>query len=308
MWWNRSDGTLVRDLPTTRQVMPYLMRGRNESVVYFGHEISIAKSDEFIRAWNQANPMLRIDIFHLAVWGLRDALERTPSVHRFVAGGRVYDRHGIWFSYAVKRKLETGSPFVVVKRRFDQDASFGDMVEGMHAEQARTLEMDDSAIDREVRTLMRFPGFVRRFLMACVRTADRLGMLPRSYIEKDPMFASAFFANMASFGMPAVYHHLYEYGTATIFVSIGRPVPEPGSSTTGPDRRRTMTIKYAYDERAEDGLAAWFTCRRVKQVLEDPAAHGLVVEPRSAGAVTDDTPVNGEGSIPSAAAVVESSP
>ena len=86
MWWRRSDGTLVRNLPPTRQVMPYLMRGRNESTVYFGQDISIAKSDEFISAWNQANPMLRIDIFHLTVWGLRDALERNPTVHRFVAG------------------------------------------------------------------------------------------------------------------------------------------------------------------------------------------------------------------------------
>ncbi|MBM3672595.1 MAG: hypothetical protein FJW86_10520 [Actinobacteria bacterium] len=307
MWWRRSDGTLVRNLPPTRQVMPYLMRGRNESTVYFAQEISIAKADEFISAWNQANPMLRVDIFHVAVWGLRDALERNPTAHRFVAGGRVYDRKGIWFSYAVKRKLEQGAPFVVVKRRFDTDADFGAMVEGMQAEQAQTLEVEDSTIDKEVRLLMKFPGFIRRLLMAGVRVADRMGMLPRSYIERDPMFASAFFANMASFGMPAVYHHLYEYGTATIFVSIGRPVAEPGSPTSGPDRRRTMTIKYAYDERAEDGLVAWFTCRRVKQILEDPVAHGLVAAPRAAGAVTEVTPESEDTPIASAA-VVESSP
>lgn len=308
MWWRRSDGTLARNLPPTRQVMPYLMRGRNESIVYFEHEVSLAKTDEFISAWNQANPMLRIDVFHLAVWGLKDALERNPTVHRFVAGGRVYDRTGIWFSYAVKRKLETGAPFVVIKRRFDLDETFGQMVEGMYTEQAKALEVEDGAIDREVRLLMRFPGFIRRFLMACVRLADRFGMLPRSYIEKDPMFTSAFFANMASFGMPAVYHHLYEYGTATIFVSIGRPVAEPGSPTTGPDRRRVTTVKYSYDERAEDGLAAWFTCRRVKQILEDPAGSGVAIETRSVGVVADTVPETEEPPLGRAAATVDSSP
>lgn len=287
MWWRRVDGVLARNVPNTRRVMPYLMRGRNESAVYLSNDVALAKTDAFVGAWNHANPKLRIDVFQVAVWALKDAMERNPTVNRFVAGGRLYDRHGIWFSYAVKRKLETGAPMVVVKRRFDFDGSFGDMVEGMHAEQARAMSGEISTVDRELGLLMKFPGFIRRFLMAGVRGADNLGLLPRSYIEKDPMYCSAFFANMASFGMPAVYHHLYEYGTAAIFVSVGRPVTEPGSPKSGPERRRTMTIKYTYDERVEDGLAAWFTARRLKQIIEDPDAHGLVVESRAAGSVEE---------------------
>ena len=30
-WWNRPDGDLVKDLPFNRRVMPYIMKGRNES-------------------------------------------------------------------------------------------------------------------------------------------------------------------------------------------------------------------------------------------------------------------------------------
>jgi len=92
------------------------------------------------------------------------------------------------------------------------------------------------------------------------------------------MYGSAFFANMASFGMPAVYHHLYEYGTVGIFCSLGRPVTEPGGPTSGPNRRRTMNVRWTYDERAEDGLTAWFAMRRFRQVMEDPAGCGLTVE------------------------------
>ena len=114
--------------------------------------------------------------------------------------------------------------------------------------------------------------------MRLVNVADRLGMLPRSFIENDPMYASAFFANMASLGMPAVYHHLYEYGTCGIFSSLGRPTTEPGSPTSGPDRRRTMNVRWTYDERVEDGLMAWYAIRRFAQVLEDPAGTGLTVE------------------------------
>jgi hypothetical protein len=199
-------------------------------------------------------------------------------VHRFVAGGRLYDRIGVWFSYVVKTRLETGAPFVVVKRRFDLDESLGAMVDGMQELQRQATSGDNGTVDREVGLLMLFPGFIRRILMMFVRAFDNLGILPRGYIEKDPMYTSAFFANMASFGMPAVYHHLYEYGTAGIFCSVGRPATVPGSPQTGPDRRRTMQLKFTYDERAEDGLAAWFTIRRLRQIIEDPEGSGLTVE------------------------------
>ncbi len=258
--------------------MPYLMRGRNEAAVNFEQDLSLRRTDAFIRDWNQANPMLRIDIFHLACWGLKETFERVPSTHRFVAGGRLYDRKGIWFSYAVKQKLETGAPMVVIKRRFDTDESFGAMVAGMARTQSDFRHGAEQRVERELGFLLAFPGFIRRIMMAVVRGLDRLGMLPRSYIEHDPMYASAFFANMASFGMPAVFHHLYEYGTCGVFGSLGRPVTDPGSPTSGPDRRRSMTVRWTYDERSDDGLAAWYSLRRFKQVVEDPAASGLVVE------------------------------
>lgn len=268
----------MRDLPRNRRVMPYLMRGRNESAVYFEHDIALRKADAFIREWNQANPGLRVDVFHLAVWGLRQTIDRNPTINRFVAGGRLYQRNGIWFSYAVKSKLVTGAPLVVVKRRMDLDESFAAMVVGMQKTEARYRSGDAAQVDRELGLLLLFPGFVRRLLMRGVNGLDRLGMLPRSYVEGDPMYSSAFLANMASLGMPPVYHHLYEYGTASIFCSLGRPVPEPGSPTSGPDRRRTMQVRWTFDERAEDGLTAWFAARRFRQVVEDPIACGVAIE------------------------------
>ncbi len=196
----------------------------------------------------------------------------------FVAGGRLYRRRGIWFSYAIKAKLEPDAPLIVVKRRFDLDESFAAMVEGMRDTEHSYRYGAAARVDRELGLLLAFPGFVRRILMRLVNVADRFGMLPRSFIENDPMYASAFFANMASLGMPSVYHHLYEYGTCGIFSSLGRPSTEPGSPTSGPDRRRTMNVRWTYDERVEDGLMAWYAIRRFAQVLEDPLGAGLTVE------------------------------
>ena len=51
---------------------------------------------------------------------------------------------------------------------------------------------------------------------------------------------------------------------------------EPGSPTSGPDRRRIMKVTYSFDERTEDGFTAWRSIQHFKRIVEDPAAAGLV--------------------------------
>jgi len=49
LWWRRPDGDLVRDLPLNRRVMPYMMRGRNESAYYFDIELALPRTDAWVR-------------------------------------------------------------------------------------------------------------------------------------------------------------------------------------------------------------------------------------------------------------------
>jgi hypothetical protein len=279
LWWRRPDGELVRDLPLNRQVMPYLMRGRNESAYYFEIELALRRTDAWVREFNAAHPGLQADAFHLALWAIRECMKKYPTMNRFVAGGRLYQRDTISFSYAVKQRLQEGAPIVVVKRTFPPDESFTDLVTAVqtqvHDDRFGGPTNGPSNIDKELALLMKFPGFARRIAMWGVRTGDRFGLLPASFIDHDPMFASAFVAHMASFGMPAGYHHLYEYGSAGIFVVLGRPTTDAGSPTSGPDRRRTMRVTYTFDERTEDGFTAWRSIQYFKRMVEDPAAAGL---------------------------------
>ena len=191
------------------------------------------------------------------MWTIAQILDQFPTMNRFVVGGRLYQREDIWFTYSAKQSLKGKSPLIVLKRRFDPDEPFADMVRDMQDQ----LHEDRyggrmSPSDAEAALILKFPGVVRRLILAVGRVGDAFGLLPASMIEHDPMYASVFFANLASIGMDACYHHLYEYGSIGIFGVIGRPVTDPGSPTSGPDRRRSMTLRWTFDERCEDGLVA----------------------------------------------------
>ena len=70
MLWRRSDGELVRDLEPTKGIVPYLMRGRNESAVYFEQQVAMRHADAYIREFNVAHPGTPITIQHVVMWTL----------------------------------------------------------------------------------------------------------------------------------------------------------------------------------------------------------------------------------------------
>ncbi|MFP6640525.1 MAG: hypothetical protein VCC04_09795, partial [Myxococcota bacterium] len=82
-------------------------------------------------------------------------------------------------------------------------------------------------------------------------------------IENDPMFSSVFVANLGSVGLDAGYHHLWEYGTCSIFSVLGQVHARA-------DGQQIMRVKYSYDERIQDGLYAAITLQGITDRLQDP--------------------------------------
>ena len=56
---------------------------------------------------------------------------------------------------------------------------------------------------------------------------DKHGILPKGIIEASPFHTSLFLTNLKSIKMETVYHHIYNFGTTGIFVSMGKEKWEP---------------------------------------------------------------------------------
>jgi hypothetical protein len=126
--------------------------------------------------------------------------------------------------------------------------------------------------DQEMSLLTRLPRLGVDGVVVLGRALDYFNLLPARMIVEDPLYASAFVANLGSVGIAGAYHHLYEYGTIPIFVVVGgyRNVPLAADG----DRvvvKRVSTIKYTYDERIEDGFYCARAVSRMKELLEAPA-------------------------------------
>jgi hypothetical protein len=281
VWWRRSDADLVRDVPDLRRIMPYVMRTRNESTVYFEQRVDVGNAERFVRAFNETHPETRTTVFHVLLWAARQGLAEFPNVNRFVAGGRLYQRKGIWISYSAKQRMQKGAPLIVLKREFDPDESFAAMVAAMQ-EQLHTAKFSGgtNTVDGELKLVLMLPGVLRRVVFAAYRALEAFGMFPRAFIDNDPLYATMFLTDLGSLGLDPVFHHLYEYGNVGTFGVLGRPRAEqiPDPDTGRLERKRMVTIRWSFDERIEDGLYAGYGIKQVKKLLEDPVKGGIAVD------------------------------
>ncbi len=264
MFGRRPDGTRVDDLSPLRRFMPFISPRRNDSLVYLSQDLDVEELLAFVERWNEsrkADPPLTL--FHLILRGVVRVLDARPRLNRFTAGGRVWQRDGIWISFSAKKKMDDHSPVFTVKRRFDPQESLDAMVARLHGELQSGRGGARTNADREVDLLLRTPPVITRFLVGCAKAADWFGWVPGKMIEGDPMFASVFVANLGSVGLEAGFHHLWEYGTIPIFCVVGRIKP-------GPDGRRIATLKWTFDERVEDGLYAARSLEIFRELMSKP--------------------------------------
>lgn len=267
-FWGRKDGELVRDVPAYRRIMPHIMRGRNESAVFFEQRIDAQAALAFVDEWN-ASGKAKISFFHLLVWALVQTFHERPRLNRFTRGGRLYQRRGFWLSYSAKKRLDDASPVVVIKQRFAPGKSFEELVQAiaMGVEVGRSDEK--SSVDKELSLVLRLPEPILSFAVRMMMWLDKWNLLPHSFVSHDPMYASVFLANLGSLKMDAAFHHLYEYGTIPIFGTVGRfedaLVPD---GQGGVRTKRQIVLKWTFDERVEDGLYCARALERLQELVE----------------------------------------
>jgi hypothetical protein len=168
--------------------------------------------------------------------------------------------------------LNVEGTLVEVKHQFNPDQSFADLVTELQNATARAREGANGLADRELELFLHLPPTLRRGVVRLASRANAWGLLPRSFVEGDPFFASAFVTNLGSVGLDAAFHHLYEYGTIPIFCALGAIHDSVVVENGQPAVARVASLKFTYDERVEDGLYAAHAladfCRMVERPVE----------------------------------------
>lgn len=257
---SRCDGTRIQIKDPVAALTPYIMKSRVEAAIYARIKVDVTNAFRLMEKLSvKGND---VHLFHVLMAAtLRVGVEKD-RMNRFIINRRLFRHNDLSASFVIKKEFSEDGEESVAKIFFTPGDRLLDVSEKIRlaVDRLRKEKKNESNV------LLRLGAGSHIFLTLLeftLRQLNKYGLLPRSYIQLDPLFASVFVANLGSIKLPAPYHHLYEWGTVSTFIVIGK-VKE------SPEERKTVELAITLDERIGDGFYFASALNLLKQYIENP--------------------------------------
>jgi hypothetical protein len=259
--YDRSDGRRVRDLRALSAILPYVVRKRNEAAVFMSKDIDVEtamsyarrKNGELDAARGQDREAERYSLFGILIAAAVRTIALKPKLNRFIHGRATYQRKGITVSFIVKRALTEEAAECNAKVRFEPEDCVSQAMDrigaGIEAARSGVRGPDDREFDFAHRIPLGKAVATKLFGFL-----DRFNVAPARMIAADPLFTSIYVANLGSIGLDTPYHHLYEWGTSSIFMTVGRIFQKEVHKSSGTELKHFVNVKFTVDERIAEGI------------------------------------------------------
>ena len=264
----RADGIRIKAADPMYHLIPYFLTKRYDAMNMVTLDIPEAPLREYMNKKRKEGR--RMSHMALLICAYLRAMEEYPAVNRFIAADKkAYQHNDITVSMVVLRPgsggdtmskiyLEPGDTIFEVQEKIEN-----------YVETNREAANENS-LDKLMSVITRM-GWLMGLATAVLRFMDRFGLLPKSIIQASPFHASLLVSNLASIRCNHIYHHVYEFGTTSIAITMGnlREVPKR-TKDGGIDLVRCIPLGVVMDERIASGhyLNLAFAC--MKRFLNKP--------------------------------------
>ncbi len=264
----RHDGVQVKNLEPLMRIIPYIMYDRTDALNYSFEEVDCAVLDQYIKQYTASE----LNYMHLLIATFVRTMHKFPELNRFVVNGKLYQRNAIQVSFNVHRSLRGETAETVLKLEFAGTETIAEVAAKIdEAIAANTTVGDTNDTDDLARVVMAIPSFLYKPAVRFLMWMDRHNILPKDIMEASPFHTSFYVTNLKSLGIGTVLHHIYNFGTCSQFVSIGKEryisVVDSKDHVT---IRKMLQLGLTIDERICDGLYFARTVRYMKKLLAHP--------------------------------------
>jgi hypothetical protein len=246
------------------------MPTRNDAEVFFEERIYLEETHDLIRKLRKEG--YRVGFLHIAIAAAVRAISQRPKMNRFVVGKRTYARNEISVSLAVKKEMTERAEETTIKVKFEPTDTLYDVIEKVNqAVEQNKGEEKSNDTDKVARFFHILPQFVVSFMVWVIKWMDNHNLMPKSLIEVSPFHSSFFLTDLGSLGISPVYHHIYNFGTNSVFIAFGtRAKEQVVDSELNVSKRKAMDIRIVIDERIVDGFYFATSVKLVLRLMSHP--------------------------------------
>ena len=245
----RADGYRVRTNDAMYELVPYIMPYRYDASNSVTVDIDLDLMQDYIKKCRKKG----INMSHMSIIiaGALRIASQNPFLNRFVMNRKIYARNHFCVSFVTLQPGKTSD--TVNKLYFNLDDDIFTVNRKVQEAIERTQQpTSQNALDKLMASLLRIP-FLVGAAVGVLKFIDKYFTLPFSIINASPFHTSLFITNLASIRTNAIYHHLYEFGTTGIFISMGQPEKKVEKNGETVEETKIMPLGIVTDERIANG-------------------------------------------------------
>ena len=269
MFGYRSDGKKIKDLPPIFKIMPCVMPERVDSQVYFKQDIALKSLDEYID--RKAEEGIKISYMNIVYAAIVKIIGERPNLNRFAMNGSLYARNQIFVSLAIKKSFADEGQETTIKLPFTGTENIFEIKEKLDKaiEQNKDYSTSNNT-DALAKTFSIVPNGFIRAAFKFIKFLDKHGAVPKAIISASPFHTSVFLTNVGSLGIDSIYHHLYNFGTTSLFFAMGKKKKSYIYDDDEMHEEKCITIAFVGDERICDGYYYATSFKQLSKYLKKP--------------------------------------
>ncbi len=262
----RADGIRVKDVDPMYALIPYFLTKRYDAM----NMITLDLPEEPMKDYMNRKRRDGTPISHLAliIAAYVQVIAEFPAINRFVKNKRIFQHKDITVSMVVLRPGNDSD--TMSKIYFDPEDTIFDVQNKINT------YITENRRDNNANSLDKWMGFLLKFrlivraLVALIRWLDNIGLLPMAVIKASPFHASLLISNLASIRTNHIYHHVYEFGTTSVAITMGNMEEVPRRSREGVTFDRCIPLGVVMDERICSGHYFAQAFARMREYLKSP--------------------------------------
>lgn len=264
----RADGKKIKNVDPMYKVASYIMDKRIDAMNMITIDIPITPIQNYLNEKRSQGVVMS----HMAV--LMAAYIRTacefPMLNRFIVNRKPYARNEFSVAMVVLKggAMDHGTMSKMYLERTDTIFDVNDKINNYVEENRNTPE--NNGTEKLIKFLLSFPG-VLPLGVGIFKFMDKHGLLPKSIIDASPFHNSLAISNLASIRTNHIYHHCYDFGTTSVFITMGNLREVAKRKGDEIYFERCMPLGITMDERICSGSYFALAFRKFSKYLKNPA-------------------------------------
>ncbi len=246
----RSDGVRI-PLKPYQQVELSLIRRRTDAAILIKLDLDISSLLTVLEEQN-------VSLFSYFIYALNKTVTLHPEMNRFVIHNRLYQHNQFTISTVIKQDKHKTGDTTLAKLVLSPNLSLLDIHALMQKSITEVRNAKGGTSDKMLAWMRFLPNSILDFGVSSASYLDKHNLLPKFIIEDDPLHTSCIIANLNSIGLKAPNHYLFNWGTASLFIVMGKV------------EGRILPITCTIDDRIGEGLSFGQAFETFSQYMEHP--------------------------------------